>query len=95
MERPLDLYLSAGAFAVIMRATNRCWRRCIMKTKGYILASILNYVGGLCFFLAAIFQEQPVPKYGFFFAAGCLLISGTGFLYTHFKSKSKTGRSGE
>ena len=61
-------------------------------TKGYILTSILNYIGGFCFFLAAIFQERTVPKYGFLFAAVCLLISGTGFLYTHFKSKSKTGR---
>jgi hypothetical protein len=58
------------------------------KGRGYILTSTLNFIGGLCFLLAAIFQEQTVPKYGFFFASACLLISGTGFLWTYFKNKT-------
>ena len=36
-----------------------------MKTKGYILTSILNYMGGLCFFLAAIFQSDRFPNTDF------------------------------
>ena len=58
------------------------------KGRGYILKSTLNFIGGFCFFLAAIFQEQTVPKCGFFFASACLLISGAGFLWTYFKNKS-------
>ena len=56
---------------------------------GYIFASIFNFIGGICFFVAAVFQEKTVAKYGFFVAAICLCISGAGFLYTYFKNKKK------
>lgn len=53
------------------------------KAVGYLLTSILNFIAGFSFLLAAVFQEQTIPKYGFFFAAICLLISAAGFLYVH------------
>ena len=57
------------------------------KTTGYLLTSIFTLIAGICFLFAAIFQEQTIPKYGFFFAAICLLISSAGFLHTHLKAK--------
>ena len=60
----------------------------VMKNlAGYIVASICNVIGGICFFIATVFQKQIVVKYGFFVAAICLCISGAGFLYTYFKHK--------
>lgn len=57
------------------------------KAVGYLLTSILNFIAGFSFLLAAVFQAQAIPKYGFFFAAICLLISATGFLYVHLTNK--------
>lgn len=71
------------------------WRCAMKKSTNYILVSTLDFIGGLCFFLAAIIQEQTVSKYGFFFTSACLLISGTGFLYTYIKNKSKIDMSKE
>ncbi len=34
------------------------------KTTNYIITSILNFIGGLFFLLAAVFQEQTAPKLG-------------------------------
>ncbi|WP_329737286.1 hypothetical protein [Clostridium phoceensis] len=57
---------------------------------GYLVASIFNFIGGICFLIAAVLQTEPaVAKYGFFAAAICLCVSGAGFLYTHFKEKAK------
>ena len=62
----------------------------LMKNSaGYIIASIFNFIGGICFFVAAVLQEKTVAKYGFLVAAIYLCISGAGFLYTHFRNKEK------
>jgi len=57
------------------------------KTTGYVLTSIFNFIAAFCFLLAAVFQKQALPKYGFYVAAICLLISATGFLYTYLKNR--------
>ncbi len=62
------------------------------KTTGYIVASIFNFIAGFCFLVAAIFQKQAVPKYGFYVAAVCLLISAAGFLHTYLKNRKKASR---
>ncbi len=58
------------------------------RTTGYIFASIFNFIASSCFLVAAIFQKQTVPKYGFYIAAIFLFISAAGFLYTYLKSKN-------
>lgn len=59
------------------------------KKTAYIITSIFNFIGGTSFLLAAVMQENTVPKYMFYIAALCLIVSGTGFLHMYFKEKTK------
>ncbi len=59
------------------------------QRSGHLVASIFYFAGGICFFLAAILQKQPLPRWGFLFAGVCLLVSGFGFLHASLKCKDK------
>lgn len=73
----------------------------MQKKPGYLVCSILNFTGGICFLIAAILHKEQVfsaevpqhvqwfDQYGFCIAAACLLIAAIGFLYTYFKVSKK------
>lgn len=65
--------------------------------KNYLICAILFSIGGICFLLAGIINNAaPLPggapsyvyyfvKYGYYFAAVCMLIAGAGYLYSYYK----------
>lgn len=71
------------------------------KKTGYILASVLFFVGGACFLIAAVMNSlkafsneapayaQVLNQYGFYIAAACLLVAGAGFLHSYLKKRNQ------
>ena len=60
------------------------------KIINYLTAAILDFIGGICYFLAFIlYEEAALPRYMFLVSSICLILSGVGFLLVHLKNKKE------